>query len=433
MVANKHTITSSHLDKYDETLARDPRAAFGLVREWIRTDWRPLFAELRARRPVFATPAFTVVTRFADVTEVLSREEVFTVRAFGPRLDAALAGPFMLGWDATPMNWRDKGLMQVMLDPGDAAAVRELVGRVADEAIDAAVPYGRIEVVHDLARRAALEVCAGYFGIPGPDPQTLSQWTRAVIADCFANAAGDQEIQAAAVRAGGEMLAYLREELAHRRASPGGRDDVFARLVGTGLPDGIAIDDERILINLAGLPLGFVESGPGAAVAAVEQLLLRPDALAHARPDDPEVFDAHVWEALRFNPFFKLLPRLCERDYVLAAGTPRRTLIRAGTLVLASPASAMFDEDVLEEPEEFRPGRPNHHYLFFGHGHHACLGAHPARAVICEIARRLLRRPGVHLLPPPEGEIVYSHAVFPDRFVLELAPEGEPTPEGRAA
>jgi cytochrome P450 len=175
MGAVDQTTADGHLERYDEALARDPMAAFALVREWMRSDWRALFAELRERRPVFVTPAFTVVTRFADVTEVLSRESVFSVRAFGPRLDAALGGPYMLGWDATPMNWRERGLMQVMLDPRDAARVRELAGRIADEALDAAQPHGRIEAVHELFRHVALGVCAEYFGLPGPDPQTLAR------------------------------------------------------------------------------------------------------------------------------------------------------------------------------------------------------------------------------------------------------------------
>ena len=81
---------------------------------------------------------------------------------------------------------------------------------------------------------------ATYFGFPGPDPQTLSRWTRAVVTDGFANFLGDPKIQAASVRAGGEMIAYLRDRLAERRAAlrAGQRlpDDVFARLAGTLLP-----------------------------------------------------------------------------------------------------------------------------------------------------------------------------------------------------
>ncbi|MEV4365811.1 cytochrome P450 [Nonomuraea sp. NPDC049637] len=423
MGAVDQATTGGYLDRYDQALAKDPISAFGLVREWMRTDWRSLFAELRERRPVFVTPAFTVVTRFADVTEVLAHEQVFSVRAFAPRLDAALGAPFMLGRDATPMNWREKGLMQLMLAPEDAAGVRELTGRLADELLDAAGPGGRLEAVEALFRPVALGVCARYFGVPGPDPRTLGRWTRAVVADGFANFLGDPQLRAASVKAGAELVGYLRDLLAEHRATlRAGRelpDDVFARLVRTSPP---GVPDDRIVINMAGLPLGFVESAPGAMAEAVEQLLLRPRVLAEATAvaGDPERFDPYVWEALRFSPFFKLLPRLCERDHVLAAGTPRSTVIPAGTFVLAAPASAMFDADVVPEPDEFRLDRPPHHRLFFGSGHHACLGVHVAAVVIAETVRRLLLRPGVRLLPPPEGRVERSLGIFPDAFALGL-------------
>ncbi|MFI7114639.1 cytochrome P450 [Nonomuraea sp. NPDC050227] len=423
MGAVDQATTGGYLERYDQALAEDPISAFGLVREWMRTDWRSLFAELRERRPVFVTPAFTVVTRFADVTEVLAHEQVFSVRAFGPRLDAALGAPFMLGRDATPMNWREKGLMQLMLAPEDAAGVRELTGRLADELLDAAGPGGRLEAVEGLFRPVALGVCARYFGVPGPGPRTLGRWTRAIVADGFANFLGDPELQAASVKAGAELVGYLRDLLAEHRATlRAGRDlpdDVFARLVRASLP---AVPDDRIVINMAGLPLGFVESAPGAMAEAVEQLLLRPRVLAEAAAvaGDPERFDPYVWEALRFSPFFKLLPRLCERDHVLAAGTPRSTVIPAGTFVLAAPASAMFDAAVVPDPGEFRLDRPRHHQLFFGSGHHACLGVHVAEVVIAETVRRLLLRPGVRLLPPPEGRVERSLGIFPDAFALGL-------------
>ncbi|MFF4192016.1 cytochrome P450 [Nonomuraea sp. NPDC001831] len=423
MGAVDQATTGGYLDRYDQALAKDPISAFGLVREWMRTDWRSLFAELRERRPVFVTPAFTVVTRFADVTEVLAHEQVFSVRAFAPRLDAALGAPFMLGRDATPMNWREKGLMQLMLAPEDAAGVRELTGRLADELLDAAGPGGRLEAVEGLFRPVALGVCARYLGVPGPDPRTLGRWTRAVVADGFANFLGDPQLRAASVKAGAELVGYLRDLLAEHRATlRAGRelpDDVFARLVRTSPP---GVPDDRIVINMAGLPLGFVESAPGAMAEAVEQLLLRPRVLAEATAvaGDPERFDPYVWEALRFSPFFKLLPRLCERDHVLAAGTPRSTVIPAGTFVLAAPASAMFDADVVPEPEEFRLDRPPHHRLFFGSGHHACLGVHVAAVVIAETVRRLLLRPGVRMLPPPEGRVERSLGIFPDAFALGL-------------
>ncbi|WP_019631787.1 cytochrome P450 [Actinomadura atramentaria] len=413
-----------YLARYDAASARDPLAAAALLAGWLHGDRQALFAELRAARPIAVTPAFALVTRYADVVEVLSRDRVFTVAGYAPRLDAALGAPVMLSRDATPMNWREKGLMQVVLDPADTGRVRELAGGLADAALDAAA--GRIDAVGALFRPVALGVCAEYFGFPGPDPATTARWSRTIMTDVTANLPGDPEVHAASVRAGAEMTDYLRGLVAGRRealagsARPAG--DVLGRLLRTELPPDLAWEQERVVVNVAALLLGFLENAVGSLTHLVRRLLDDPEirAAAVAAAHDPDRFEPYVWEALRLDPFVPVIVRTCERDHVLAAGTPRATLIPAGTPVLAAVGSAMSDPDAVADPGAFRVDRPPHVYLHFGYGPHACVGAHPGAAVIAETARRLLRRPGVGLLPPPEGDVVRDRDVFPDRFALRL-------------
>lgn len=429
-VARRGFTVGRYLEQYDETASRDPMRAAMTVMGWVREDWRGLFAELRAERPIFVTPAFALVTKFADVTEVLGREKTFTVRPTASSLDAALGSGFMLARDATPMHWRERGLMQLMLAPEDVPAVRELAGRAADEALDAASDSsaaGPIDVIGDVFRPVASRVCEEYFGYRGVPPAKLSSWVRAIIKDCYANPAHDSAIRAASVEAGAELMNYLRTELARRRAStePGDKpcDDLFGRLARASIPAECGIDDERIAVNMAGLPLGFVESAPAAMALAARQLLARPDILAAAAraaaSSDPAEFDPYVWEALRLDTFFRLMPpRLCELDHLLAAGTPRATVIPAGTIVFPALASAMYDEDVVPEPEAFRLNRPEHVHIHFGTGHaHNCLGVHPARVIVAETLRRLLRR-GIR--QSPEDDIVFD-AIFPDRYLIQLS------------
>ncbi|GAA4056739.1 cytochrome P450 [Actinomadura miaoliensis] len=424
--APQHLTADGYLDRYEAAAERDPMRGPALLAGWLRTEWRPLFAELRARRPILRTPAFTLVTRFPDVTEVLQNGDIFTVSGYASRLDPAVGGPVMLTRDGTPLNWREKGLMQVMLPPEDVPRVRALVARTADRALDAAEPRGRIDLVGELARPVCTTVCAEYFGFSGPTPETLARWSRAIITDLTANLAGDPEIHAASLAAGREMMDHLRGVAAERRADGGAahRQDVFARLLGTVLPGELAWDDDRIVINVAGLLLGFLENAVGSTTHLVRQLLLRPEvhraAVRAANEPDTTEFDRHVWEALRFDPFLKMISRVCAREHVLAAGTPRETVVPAGTLVLAAVASAMFDETAVPEPDRFRTDRPPHTRLHFGHGPHACVGVHPGAAVISETVRRLLLRPGLRLLDPPDGTVVRDRDVFPDRFWLGL-------------
>ncbi len=413
--------------------------AAGMVAGWIRSDWRALFAQLRADCPVFVTPAYTLVTKYADVHEVLAHEKVFTVRPTRPQLDAALGSGFMLSRDATPLNWRERGLMQVMLDPGDAPAVRELVGRAADELLDDIACSGTFggvggegfDVVADLYRPIALRVCEDYFGYRDLEPARLTRWIRAIIKDCYANPMADPAVHAAATACGAELMVYVRGELDRRAtADPPDSgidsppDDIFARLVDSAPLScpAHALDRERLAVNAAGLALGFVESAPAAMALATRQLLQRPDvhqaAARAAHEGDPAGFDAYVWEALRLETFFRLMPpRLCEEDFLLAAGTPRATVVTRGSIVLPALASAMHDEDVIPEPDRFRLGRPRHHHLHFGTGHHHdCLGVNLARVIIPEAIRRLLRR-GTALVP---GEDIVFDAIFPDRYRLRL-------------
>ena len=327
------------------------------------------------------------------------------------------------------MNWREKGLMQVMLDPRDVADVRELAGSIADELLDAAWPDGRVEAVHALFRPVALGVCARYFGFPGPDQQTLSRWTRAVVTDGFANFLGDPDIQAASVQAGGEMIGYLRDRLAAYRARAG-RTCPTTSSPGWPAP---TCPTTRIVINMAGLPLGFVESAPGAMVEAVEQLLLRPESAGrgHRGRRRPRALRPLRLGGAAVQPALQAAP-----PAVRARPRPgRRHPARHGdpgghVRARASPASAMFDADVVPEPDAFRLDRPGHHQLFFGYGHHACLGVHPARVVIAETVRRLLLRPGVRLLPPPEGRIERAAGSSPTGSSSGSAPKGRRADDG---
>jgi cytochrome P450 len=147
---------------------------------------------------------------------------------------------------------------------------------------------------------------------------------------------------------------------------------------------------------------------------AVSVLLARPDlhAEAAAAADDPGRFDPYVWEALRFDPFLKMIVRYCARDHVLPSGAT----VRAGRPVLAAVASAMFDAAAVDDPGAFRTDRPERTWMHFGYGPHACLGVHPGRVVIAETVRRLMLRPGLRA----GGDVRRDLDVFPDGHPLRF-------------
>ncbi|MFI5782824.1 cytochrome P450 [Nocardia sp. NPDC051570] len=416
-MTTKAKFEDGYLDRYDAAAAPDQ---VQLIQKWILTDSQGLFAELRAHRPILVTPAFTLVTKFDDVTEVLSREMVFNSR-YDPALSTALGGRHILGTDGDVINWRERSLLQVMLAPEDVPRLREAAGRFADEALDEAMPTGRIDVAGGLSRKVMIRICMEYLGFRGVDPHDLSHWIRPILADMVTNLGNDPEMRKETERVGGDLMSSVRDLVAQRRAGATvPHRDLLTRLLRSDIGSGLDMDDERIAINMAGILLGYVENGMGSATHLMEQLLKHPELPLRDAAEDPHRFDPYVWEALRLNPFFKMLSRRCVDDYTVAAGTPRETTIPAGTIVLAALESAMSDEDQVPEPTAFRLDRPAHVLrLHFGIGHHDCVGWRLGQASVAEPIRRLfLRDPWP--LPGPEGEIIRGPEGFPRHLVVGL-------------
>ncbi|WP_405163036.1 cytochrome P450 [Nocardia sp. NBC_01499] len=411
------TIAGGYLEQYD---AAGPMGQVELLQKWFLSDSQELFAELRADRPILVTPAFTVVTRYADVTEVLLRHEIFNVR-YDPALATALGGRHILATDGEVINWRERGMMQVMLAPEDLPRLREVAGRFASEALDEAWPTRRIDVASGFVRKVIIRMCLEYLGFRGADPNDLSAWVRPILADMVTNFGNDPEMRKATEHAGGELMGCLRDLVAQRRAGvtvP--HRDLLTRLQSTSIGSGLDMDDERVTINLGGILLGFVENGMSSATHLVEQLLRRPELPLQDVAQDPKQFDPYVWEALRLNPFFKMVSRVTGSEYTVAAGTARETTIPEGTLVLVALESAMSDEDQVSDPMAFRLDRPPHIYqLHFGLGHHNCVGGGLGAATVAESVRQLfLRDPWP--LEGPEGQLVRGPEGFPRHLVVGL-------------
>ena len=133
------------LEQYDAIDASQPAQKLALFFKYVRGEPDTLFSEPRANRPIFVTPAATMVTRFADVQEVLSRARIFSVRLYAPKMDPSV-GPFMLARsDETEINRRDKSIMTAMLSMNDLPRIQKTVEDLAEAAI--ANCNGRIELI----------------------------------------------------------------------------------------------------------------------------------------------------------------------------------------------------------------------------------------------------------------------------------------------
>jgi cytochrome P450 len=406
------------LSDLDALPAGDP-ARTVLFYQWLRRDWRALFAELRSGRPILPLPTLTVVSRWTDVVDTLSRNETFRV-TYAPHMDPSV-GPFMLARDGAVENWRDKSVMRALLRWDDIPGIRALAATTAGAALAAAAPQ-TVDVVTTVSRLVPLRVVQKSFGFPGPDDASMLRWSWATQADMFHNPTNDKRVLDACIQAGNEMRAWVRDFLKTRQPweSAAGEDVVsrLLRLSGAGLS---GLDPEQLTSNVCGLLVGAIETTSQAIVNATEQILLRPDVTARAaqaaQAGDIDAFDAIVWEALRFNPMTAFVVRVAASDAVLGPGAPYEMPVKAGSVIAAGIGSAMFDPGVFPDADKFQTRRRTA-YLHTGFGPHECLGQYIAYAIIPETIRQLMLLPGIRLLDGGASQIDMAGGPFAEHFVL---------------
>jgi cytochrome P450 len=397
----------------------------GLIVKGLRTDWRGMYADLRANRPIFATPLFVMVTRATDVLDILSAPSLFSVRGNVAAMDPSV-GPFMLARDETGINWQEKGIMRATLRWEDLPAIRKLVG----ETVAASIPETTKEadLVPSLGRMVPLRIVQRHFGFAAPDADILA-WSFATQHAMFRNLTGDPAVVAKCTQAGQQMQSWLWPFLARKWASPAtagpttAAEDIVGRLINLSRVPDAGFPPDRVLSNVCGLLVGAIETMSQAIVQAVDQLLLRPDMLAAAKQAAAEgdlgTFDRYVFEALRFNPITTIQFRTAEADRILATGTPYATEVKAGTRIAVCTGSAMFDPDLMPAPEEFSIARPPNSYLHFGIGHHECLGRYVGQVAIPEAVRQIVLKPGLRRKAGAAGQIDSAAGPFPEHFGVE--------------
>jgi len=400
----------------------DPAARTRLFFEALRTDWRALFAELRETRPILDLPVITVVTRWTDVVDMLSRNATFRV-TYAPHMDPSV-GPFMLARDGAVENWRDKSAMRTLLRWDDLPAIRATAGEVAAAAIKAATlgAGGSFDVVGTVSRLVPLKIVQRCFGFPGPDDATMLAWSRATQADMFHNLTNNAAMLQADIAAGQAMQAWVAKFIDARQpwAEVAGEDTVsrLLRLTGTGLS---GLDRQGVISNICGLLVGAIETTSQAIVNATEQILRNPAqavlATKAAQAGNNAALDPIVWEALRFNPMTTFVIRVAAAPAVLAPGTTYQVTVPAGRVVAAGIGSAMFDPAVFPGPDEFQT-RPRDLYLHVGFGAHICLGQYVAYEIIPETIRQILLLPGLRLLPQDGSTVDSAGGPFAESFKL---------------
>lgn len=420
-----------YLKEYD---AAPDNQKFRLVQGWMKAEPLPFFKQLREQCPILVTPEGTLVTLFSDLTDVMQMPKVFTVDLYKPKMGVTATDVgYLMAHDDDALHYREKSLMQGLLNREDLPRVRELVAKTACKILDEA--DGSIEIVNQYCRMVPAHLVQDYFGLDGVGREELIDWSYWNQYDAFHNQPFDlnppEQFQYI-VKKHGEvteklvfyiatlmarkvvtvaignivriiltplrLLAGLLCRLLHCKPGPRqSKDDMVKRMLRSRFAKEVDFPITRVGVNAGGLLIGAIETTSQAVAQVIEFFLLhRPDLLDEVKQKaalpDPAAFDSMVWEALRFVPISPYMFRQAAIDYVIAKGTGRHTAIPAGTNVLLISQSAMFDSYAYDEPEKFNPNRNWYHHFNFGFGSHECLGKYVGMVMIPEMVRQVMLR-----------------------------------------
>lgn len=395
------------------------------IKQHLTENPEPLFAVLRDMKPVLVVKNTALVTRFEDVQEVLSRDDVFQITYKEKMEIVGGGGNFFLGMQNSPEYERDQSHMRTVVRRQDIPGqIVPFVAGMAESLV--AASSGQIDVVRQLGRIVPTRWVAAYFGCPWPSDEDLADWSTVIFQYLFTDLSNDPAVGKAARDASAKARAWLDGSITKRKAQALQEgtfqlDDVLARCLAlqkAGVP---GMDDLGIRNNLLGLFVGAIPTTSKCCTQALDELLKRPAELAKAqeaaRSDDDSLLAQYVFEALRFNPNNPGLFRIAAQDYTVAKGAMHATTIPKGASVIAATQSAMFDGRIVNAPNEFRTGRPNYIYMHFGYGLHACFGRYINMVQIPGILKPLLKRSHLRRAPGDAGQLRYD-GPFPSTMTV---------------
>ncbi len=360
----------------------------------------PEVAEIRRRSPVLRVICPTgvrawLVTRYADVREVLGDQERFSARS--GQAGHVLANqppdaPVEEG-DFNRMDGADHLRFRRVIAPAITTVkrtelFRPLVQRVVDGLLDElATETGPVDLHERFSNPLTSSVIAELLDVPDGERALFHNAARAL----FDGNVDVDELEAVQV----PLFEYVSELVVRRMREPG--EDVISVMATKAQ----AADRSFTGLELTKIAAGLLATGYDTTASMITYgtlaLLGNPDQFALLR-DDPAAAANAAEELIRLLGVGSGLLRVATVDTELA-GTP----IAAGDLVVVAVQSANHDPEQFPEADRLDVTRPRGAHLGFGHGPHQCPGQHIARIELATVLATLPRRiPSLRLAVPPD-------------------------------
>lgn len=384
---------------------------------------RVWLAFLRRFRPNITVLGVLLVTKSADVRDILERGDEFQT-PYGPEMtEFARGSNFILGMQDGADYRRMKSSVLSAFPPAEVeAAVRPIAARHSQEIMTRARPG--FDAISGLMKLVPVHICRDYFGIEIDNESEFADWSIALSALFFSDPSGEPTVRQLAVVAGDRLIKVIDRSIDAIRDKGGNSQQPLARLVAQMDQGRLSKADLHSI--MLGMIAGFVPTNVLAAGNCLDVILSRPDARqaidAALAENDTGKLDRAVLEAMRFKPIWIGPWRYTARDAIIGKGTHRERLVKAGTVVMPATLSAMFDADAVQNPNAFDTSRPHRDYMVFGHGIHQCIGAEIARIQIGESLRALFQKQGLRRMPG-KAERMTRIGAYPETLKVDFEPD----------
>ena len=401
------------IDILDPRFYDDPWDAY----RWLRKN-APLWWDARNE--------LWVVSRHEDVSHISRNQDLYSA-AQGVR--PKVAAPMSIIAMDDPEHTRQRRLVNKGFTPRMVRQLADHIRELSNRIIDDIAHRGECDFVEDVAMHVPLIVIAELMGLDPDQRQELYRWSDAMMAG-DGHLDPDDPVLIAAAEAGGEFATMCVDLIEQRRAD-GSTDDIIGILThafddGALLQGGGGADDElthdELIMFLILLVVAGNETTRNALSGGLVAFTRFPD--QHRKLlEHPELIDLAVDEVVRYVSPVMTFMRTVTEDH-----TYQGVDLRAGDRVLMLYQSANRDEDVFDDPDEFRVDRDPNPHLAFGIGTHYCLGANLARAeigvVFTELFSRLrdIRAVEPDALDRGDSSLVLALASLPAVFTPESRP-----------
>ena len=346
-------------------------------------------------------PGYWAVTRHADILEASRTPEVFCSGKGAtsiPDMPAEMNEFFggMINLD-DPRHGHQRRIISRGFTPRALGSIEGSVERRAAAIVDRVYEKGECDFVSEIAAPLPLEIICDMMGIPESQTHFVFERSNMILG------LGDPDYVApdanpivAALTAGGELAALMREMAAERRKNP--REDLTTALIDA-TEDADVLTDEELASFFVLLVVAGNETTRNAVSHGMKALTDYPDERRRWAADFEGLAPTAIEEIVRWASPVIFMRRTTTREVELGG-----TTLPEGAKVVLWYNSGNRDAEKFDEPFRFDVGRsPNEHVGFGGPGPHYCMGANLARREIRVMFREIFRRmPDLEITGAPE-------------------------------